>query len=48
MPASIPSGAFFYALPTRALRSSWFGIIAHSGQSLYFSVLLLGLVLRLG
>ena len=41
------SGVFLYALPSRRLRSSWFGIIAHSGQSAFLSLLLLGLVLRL-
>lgn len=45
MAGSIVSGALFYALPTRWLRSSLFGMIAHSGQSLYFSILLVGLVL---
>jgi len=47
IPGSILSGALLYALPTRWLRSSWFGVIAHSGQSPFFSVLLLGLVLGL-
>lgn len=47
IPGSILCGACFYAMPSRRLRSSWFGIIAHSGQSLYFTVLLLVLVLRL-
>jgi membrane protease YdiL (CAAX protease family) len=37
----------FVAFPTRYFRSSWFGIVAHSGQSIYFSFLLLGLVLGL-
>jgi membrane protease YdiL (CAAX protease family) len=40
-------GIFFYALPSRRFRSSWFGIIAHSAQSIYFIFLLLGLVLGL-
>jgi hypothetical protein len=35
------------ALPSRRLRSAWFGIIAHSGQSIYFAILILGLVLGL-
>jgi len=47
IPASILSGVFLYALPSRRLRSSWFGIVAHSGQSVFLTVLLLGLVLRL-
>jgi membrane protease YdiL (CAAX protease family) len=37
----------FVAFPTRFFRSSWFGIVAHSGQSVYFTILLLGLVLGL-
>jgi membrane protease YdiL (CAAX protease family) len=45
--ASILSGAFLYALPSRLLRCSWFGIVAHSGQSVFLTVLLLGLVLQL-
>jgi membrane protease YdiL (CAAX protease family) len=47
IPGSILAGAFLYALPTRLLRSSWIGIVAHSGQSVFLGVLLLGLVLRL-
>ena len=35
------------ALPTKRYRCAWFGIIAHSGQSVYFLVLILGLVLGL-
>jgi len=40
-------GMLLFALPSRYFRSSWFGIIAHSGQSIYFAILLLGLVLGL-
>jgi membrane protease YdiL (CAAX protease family) len=40
-------GAALFALPSRYYRSSWFGIIAHSGQSIYFAFLILGLVLGL-
>lgn len=36
-----------FALPSRYFRSSWFGIIAHSGQSIFFTFLILGLVLGL-
>jgi uncharacterized protein len=36
-----------FCFPSRYFRSSWFGIIAHSGQSIYFSFLLLGLILGL-
>ena len=40
-------GLLFFALPSRLFRSSWFGIIAHSGQSIFFLFLMLGLVLGL-
>ena len=40
-------GLLFFAFPTKRFRSSWFGIIAHSGQSIFFVVLILGLVLGL-
>ena len=40
-------GLVFFALPSRLFRSSWFGIIAHSGQSIFFLFLMLGLVLGL-
>lgn len=40
-------GVFLLALPSRRFRSAWFGIIAHSGQSLYIGFLVLGLVLGL-
>lgn len=40
-------GMLLLALPSRYFRSSWFGIIAHSGQSIFFAILLLGLVLGL-
>ncbi len=38
-------GMLLLALPSRSFRSSWFGIIAHSGQSIFFTILILGLVL---
>jgi membrane protease YdiL (CAAX protease family) len=41
------SGMFLFALPSKAFRSSWFGITLHSGQSVFFFVLMLGLVLGL-
>ena len=47
MLGSVIDGALLYALPSRRFRSSWFGIIVHSGQSVYFAFLLLGLVLGL-
>lgn len=40
-------GAFFFALPTKRYRCAWFGIAAHSGQSVFFLILILGLVLGL-
>jgi uncharacterized protein len=40
-------GMFLYALPSRYFRSAWFGIVAHSGQGIYFLILLLGLVMGL-
>ena len=45
MLSSAIDGIFLYALPSRYFRCAWFGIIAHSGQSLFFAVLILGLVL---
>ncbi len=41
------SGLFFFALPARRFRCAWFGIIAHSGQSIFFIFLMLGLILGL-
>lgn len=38
-------GILFFSLPTRHFRSSWFGVIAHSGQSIFFAILILLLVL---
>lgn len=40
-------GALFFAYPSKRYRCAWFGIIAHSGQSIFFIVLILGLVLGL-
>jgi membrane protease YdiL (CAAX protease family) len=45
--SSAIDGVLMYALPSRYFRSAWFGIIAHSGQSLFFAFLILGLVLGL-
>jgi uncharacterized protein len=47
IPGSCIEGIVFFAFPTRVFRSAWFGIIAHSGQSIYLSFLILGLVLNL-
>jgi len=40
-------GMFLLALPSRYYRSAWFGIVSHSGQSVFFVILILGLVLGL-
>ena len=40
-------GMFLLALPSRYYRSAWFGIVMHSGQSVFFIILILGLVLGL-
>jgi membrane protease YdiL (CAAX protease family) len=45
--SSAIEGILLLALPSRYFRTAWFGIIVHSGQSIYFTVLLLGLVLGL-
>lgn len=45
--SSAVAGIVCFALPSRYFRSSWFGIIAHSGQSLFLAFLMLGLVLGL-
>ena len=44
---SIVSGAVFYAFPSWRFRSTWMGIIVHSGQSVYLAFLILGVVLGL-
>jgi membrane protease YdiL (CAAX protease family) len=44
---SVIEGILAFALPSRYFRSSWFGIIAHSGQSIFFIILILGLMLGL-
>jgi len=45
--SSATHGVLFFALPSRYFRSAWFGIVAHSGQSIFFAILILGLVLGL-
>lgn len=45
--SSTISGCLFFAFPAKRFRCSWLGIIAHSGQSVYFLFLILGLVLGL-
>ena len=44
---SVISGALLYALPSWRFRSTWMGVIVHSAQSVYFSFLILGVVLGL-
>ena len=44
---SVVSGAVFYAFPSWRFRSTWMGIIVHSGQSVYLAFLILGVVLGL-
>ena len=45
--ASIISGIFLYSFPSKRFKSTWMGIIVHSGQSVFFLFLMLGLVLGL-
>jgi uncharacterized protein len=45
--ASVISCVFLYAFPSWRFRSTWMGIIVHSAQSVYFSFLILGVVLGL-
>lgn len=45
IPGSMAAGLMF-AYPTRRLRSAWLGIVIHSTQSVFLSVLVLLLVLR--
>jgi membrane protease YdiL (CAAX protease family) len=40
-------GALCYALPSRRFRSAWMGIIIHSCETVFFIVLVLGLVMGL-
>ncbi len=43
----IISGAFLFALPSKRFRCTWMAIITHSGQSVFFLFLILGLMLGL-
>jgi uncharacterized protein len=45
--SGVIQGMFLLALPSRIYRSAWFGIVLHSGQSIFFTILILGLVLGL-
>src|SRR5262245_36135490 len=46
--SSVIHGTLLFALPSRCFRSAWFGITAHSGQSIFFAVLMFLLILGLG
>jgi len=48
MLGSATAGMLLYALPSRYFHSAWFGIVAHSGQSIFLTILILGLVLGRG
>jgi len=45
--ASVISCVFLYGFPSWRFRSTWMGIIVHSAQSVYFTFLILGVVLGL-
>jgi membrane protease YdiL (CAAX protease family) len=47
IPGAVISCAFLYAFPSWRFRSTWLGIIVHSGQSVYLAFLILGVVLGL-
>jgi len=38
-------GGFLYAYPSQRFRTTWMGVVVHSGQSVYLSFLILGVVL---
>ncbi len=44
---SVIGSVFLFSLPSKRFRSSWMAIITHSGQSVFFLFLILGLVLGL-
>lgn len=48
MLGSAITGALCYALPTRYFRCAWFGVIAHSGQSIFLAIVILRLVIGFG
>lgn len=47
IPGAVISCAFLYAFPSWRFRSTWMGVIVHSGQSVYLAFLILGIVLGL-
>jgi len=44
---SVVSSALVLAFPSWRFRSTWMGIIVHSAQNVFFSFLILGIVLGL-
>jgi membrane protease YdiL (CAAX protease family) len=47
IPSTIVGGVLFFSLPAWRFRSTWMSIIVHSGQSVFFAFLILGIVLGL-
>ena len=45
IPSGVVAGALLFALPARFFRSAWVSIIVHSGQSLFFAIVILQLIL---
>lgn len=45
IPGGVVVGSLLFALPARVLRSAWVPIIVHSGQSLFFALVILPLIL---
>jgi uncharacterized protein len=45
IPSSLVDGIFLAAFPSRRFQSAWMGIIVHSGQSVFFVIFVLTLVL---
>jgi membrane protease YdiL (CAAX protease family) len=45
--STIVGGVLFFSLPAWRFRSTWMSIIVHSGQSVFFAFLILGIVLGL-
>jgi membrane protease YdiL (CAAX protease family) len=45
MVGSVVSGVFLYTFPSHRFRTTWMGVVVHSGQSIYFTFLILGVVL---
>jgi membrane protease YdiL (CAAX protease family) len=45
IPGGVVVGALLFALPAKVFRSAWVPIIVHSGQSVFFAIVILPLVL---